>query len=334
MSLLKTSILILGLLWLVSPKIHAETATNFDAGQLFKFKYKLNAPVVYAVVNKSRSVNDSTSGTRNTLTRSTSEVRYKFRLTAISTNQDGTTRVLYEPFDFEQDIENVSDSGRSTLSFRGLDIVSKQNDIVVVDTSKGIGVSQAKNMKYSVYPSLLSGYFDLDSAGNIKKIDGDLPFIDQWQDFLKFNLGIFQIILPTNSISVRDSWTNNLTLKSAGGVYFQGDGIVQPHTFIRELDSTADSATNDSACFRLYETDDYKDFGGYLEQAGQRTSIAIPEHHEDMNATFHFDQKLGRLIYMKKTAKSHDSFNMMVQGNSASGQFDIDSDNSINLVSP
>ena len=324
-----------GSLWLLSAKVQAETTTNSDASQIFKFKFELNKPLVYALESKYRSVNDASAGTRNSLTRTSTETRYKIRLTAVSTNEDGTTTVYYEPYDFEQDVESVGASGRNTISARGLNIISKQNDIVVVDTSKEIGMSQAKNLKLPIYPSLLSGYFDLDSAGNVKKLDGDLPFIDYWQGNLKFQLSFFQIIFPTNTVAIRDSWTNYLALKNAGGVVFNGDGIVQPHVFTRELDSSANSGTNASiACFSLYESDSYQNFGGYLDQFGQKTSIAIPDHTESMNATFHFDQKLGRLVDMKKTSKTHDSFNMMVQGNASNGNNDADGENSVNLISP
>jgi hypothetical protein len=333
MFILKKIIPALVFVWFASTNAHSETATNSSAGQFFKFKFKLNQPLIYAVQVKSRTISDNSAGSRSQLTRNSSELRYKIKLTAVSTNQDGTTTVYFEPSDFEQDTETVGASGRITTYYRGLDIVGRQNDIVMVDTTKGVGMSQAKNLKLGIYPFLLSGYFDFNPAGIITKLDGDLPFMDHWKENLKFSTGIFQITFPTNIISVRDSWTNYITLKNVAGVVFNGDGIVQTNVFTRELDST--TTTNGStASFSLYESDIDRDIGGYVEQSGQQTSIVIPERTESAHATFHFDQKLGRLIDMKKTVKMTGSVSMMIQGNAATGHDDNEVESSMQLVSP
>ena len=201
----KIIILTLSAFWFASVDVYAETATNAPGSQIFKFKFELNKPLIYDYSLKSRQVNDSNYGTRSSLTKNSSETHYKIRLTATGTNNDGTTTVFYEPFDFVQDVEIVNASGRSTISTRGLDIVSKQNDIVIVDTKKGIGLGQVNNLKLPIYPYLLSGYFYLDPAGNVKGVDGEVPFIDMWLDNLNKRMGFFNIIWPTNSISVRDS---------------------------------------------------------------------------------------------------------------------------------
>jgi hypothetical protein len=328
----KTTILTLCSILLTEANVHSEAVTNSNVGEFFKFRFDRNKPLVYAIDFKSRTVNDNSSGSRSSLTRTSTESHCKIRLTPVSTNQNGTTRVYYEPFEYAQDVEIVGASGRVNTSTRGLDIVSKQNDIVVVDTTKGIGMSQAKNLKYSVYPLLVSGYFDFDSAGNVKKLDGDLPFIDLWQENLKFTVGFFHIVFPTNSIALRDSWTNHLTIKSCGGVTFNSDGIIQAHVFARELDSTMSNTS--VACFSLYESDNHQKLGGSIEQSGQRTSVVIPELTVSINATFHFDQKLGRLIDMKRTEKFANSVSMMIQGNSATGNTDMEIERSIKLISP
>ncbi len=328
----KAIILALGSLWFASASVHAEVTANSSAGQFFKFKFELNKPLIYAVEFKTRSVTDARAGERSSLTRNSQDFRYKIRLTAVRANPDSTTTVYYEPFDFEEDIQSVGPGGQMDTSIRGLEIFGKQNGIVMVDTAKGIGMSQAQNLKPPVYPHLLSGYFDFDPTGHIQRINGDLPFIDTWQNNLKYNMNLFYIVFPTNSIAVHDSWTNYLTLKTGGGVVFNGDGFVQPWVFNRELDQAMTNAQ--VACFSLYESDIYKDVGGYLDQLGQQTSVAIPEHVESMNATFQFDQKLGRLIGMKKSDRLHNDISMMVQGNPTESHGETEADISVTLISP
>lgn len=312
----------------ISANVQAEVVANSDTGQIFKFKFELNKPVTYAIQNKSWTVHDSSSATRSSLIRDSADIRYKIRLTAISTNQDGTTVVFYERFELEQSFENVGPAGKGTVVTHGLDIISKQNDIVTLDTAKEIGISQARNLKLAVYPSLLSGYFNVDALGQIKSIEGDLPFIDYWQERLKYAIGFYSIVFPTNSISVHDSWTNSIVLRIVAGVVLNGNGIFQRNVFSRELDSQ----TNVS--FTLYESGGFQNLSGYVEQSGQRTSVAIPDHSDNMSATFIFDPKLGRLISMKKTQKIEDSTSMMNQGVVSTGHDTAEFESSMTLVSP
>lgn len=328
----KTIILILGLFWIGSTNVYSELTTNSNNSQFFKFKFDPNKPLVYDLDFKSRTVNDLTVGSRNSLTKNTFETHYKIRMTATGTNQDGTTTVLVEPFDFTEDVEIVNASGHLTTSVRGVDVLSKNNDLIIVDTKNGIGKGQAQNLKFPIYPYLISGYFYVDTAGNIKSLNGDLPFIDFWQNKLKGTVGFFSIVFPTNSISIRDSWTNTVIIKDSGGTTYNGDGLIQPNVFVRELDSVASNVS--VACFSLYESEDYKNLGATIEQPGQQMAIVFPERHTSMNGTFHFDQKLGRLIDMKKTVKMQDSANCMFQGNPARGNDDIEEDTSIQLITP
>jgi len=294
MSFFKTIFLALISFFLASVNSYAESATNINSGQMFGFKFELNKPLIYDFFSSSRSVSDFSSGTRSSLTKKTVEIHYKIKLTATDTNQDGTTTVLIEPSDLVENFDIVSASGHITTSVRGLDILVKQNDIVMVDTKNHIGMGQAPSLKYPVYPLLLSGYFYFDQAGNVKDINGDLPFIDTWRDRLKSEVGFFCIVFPTNSISVRDSWTNFFSIKESAGTTYNGNGITRPNVFIRELDSLNNNLP--VACFRLYESDNYQDLGAHMEQSGQQTSIVFPERNESINGTFHFDQQLGRLI--------------------------------------
>jgi hypothetical protein len=329
---LKTTILTLGILWIVSTNVHSEPTTNLNNDQVFKFKFGLDKPLVYDVDFKSRAVNDMTIGSRNSLTRKNFEIHYKIRLTATGTNQDGTTTVLVEPFDFAEDVETVNGLSRLTTSVRGIDILSKNNDLIVVDTKNGVGKAQAQNLKFPVYPYLLSGYFYVDTLGNIKSLSGDLPFTDFWQFKLKGTVGFFSIVFPTNSISVRDSWTNSFFIKDSGGTIYAGDGIIQPYIFVRELDTDVNNVS--VTRFSLYESDDCKNLGATIEQPGQQMSVVYPERNESINGTFHFDQKLGRLIDMKKTAKMQDSVNFIFQGNSANGNDDFEENTSMQLITP
>jgi hypothetical protein len=312
--------------------VQAAMTTDSNNGQLFQFKFDSKNPLIYAIVLRTRGMNDSHSGQRSSLSSNSSEIRYKIRLTAAGTNSDGTTAVYYEPFDFEEDLRSTGQRGELNTSVRGLAIVEKQDGVVIIDTEKGIGLSQSQSMKQSVYPNLLCGYFDFEPTGRIKKFEGDLPFVDTWQNTLKTTMNFFNIDFPTNAIALHDAWTNDYNLKTSGGVVFHDEGIVQPWNYTRELDGTATNSP--IASFSLYESDNAKDMECYLDQPGQQTSVDLAEHASSINATFQFDQKLGRLISMKKSDRGHDDINMVVQGNPVDGHLQNEADFSMTLISP
>ena len=309
-----------------------EVSTNTSPGRLFQFKFDPQKPLVYTVDYKTRTVRDVHSGQRSSLTSDSVDTRYKFRLSASGTNQDGTTAVYYEPFDFEQDIQSAGPGGETDTTIRGLTIVGKQNGVVVIDTEKGVGISQSQNLKQAVYPHLLTGYFDFDPTGKIQKSEGDMPFIDTWHNNLKYTKALFYFTFPTNAIAVQDSWTNYVIVKTSGGMVVNGEGIIQPWVISREPDQTASNSL--IANFTLSMYDNYKNISGRIDQLGQQTSVAIPAHNEYINATFQFDQKSGWLTAMKKSETTHDDFSMIVQGNSTESHIDISADISITLISP
>ncbi len=326
------TVLALGVLWLVLTKGYSQPATSFDAGQVFRFKFELNKPLVYDYETKSKSVTDFSSGTRNSMTSKSFDTHYRIRLTATNTNQDGTITVFYEPSDFTSEFETISGSSQLTTSIHGLDILCKQNGIVIVDTKNGVGMGEAQNMKFPIYPFMLSGYLCFDSAGKIQSVSGDLPFVDVWQKRLKSTIGLFEISFPTNSLAVKDSWTNSIYVKESGGMTYDGAGVVVPNVFIRQTDSPGNNSSTSS--FGLFESDNYQHLGGYMDQSGQQTTLDFPERNESMNGVFHFDQKLGRLIDMSKNSSMQDSVNWMSQGNPATAHDDTEIQTSFRLISP
>lgn len=327
---LKIYALLSSLLCLVAANVYSEAATNSDAGQIFKFKFELNKPLVYAVEHKARTVGDVSANNHSSLTRNSTDFRYKIRLTGINTNSDGTTTVFYQPFDFEQDSENVGSAGQIDTTVRGLNLVTKQNGIVTIDTGNGIGMSQAMNAKLPIYPMLLSGYFNFDDTGYARSLDGDLPFIDQWQDNLKYIVGYFHIVFSTNAIPIHGSWTNYLVLKSMAGLFVNG-GIILTNVFVRDLDCGTNSC---NVSFTYYESNNLSNLNGYVEQQGQRNSVLIPESDESKNATFCFDPKLGQLISMKESEKMENSMNAANGGATIMGHNNTEIENSLTLISP
>ena len=321
---------VLGLIWFGAVSLGAETSTNSNSGQLFQFRFNLNHPLVYAVEIKNTDTSDVQVTQRTSMTRVTSDFRYKIKLTGTKANQDGTTSVFYVLFDYESDSQTQSPNGQIENITRGLDIVTKHNGIVVVDTAKRIGGSQIQTMKQSIYPHLLSGYFDFDPMGHIKKIDGDLPFIETWENNLKYGMGLFYIEFPKCPLSVQESWTNNITKDVEGGMTLS-DAIVQPWVFTRQPDQF--TTNSQVACFALYESDYEKDLSGYIDQQGQRNSVIFPEINESIHATYEFDQKRGLLLSAKLSNSKQSDLKTVYQGNSSVGHYDNRKELTIKLIS-
>lgn len=276
--------------------------------------------MIYAVEIKNAEKRDTQVGARTSSKQSTVDTRYDIRLTAVQTNEDGSLSVYFEPFDFQQEVHTLGPGGQTDMTTSNLTIVSKQNGIVMVDTGKGIGLATAQNLKLSVYPRLMSGYMNFEPSGLIKGFDGDLPFVDHWQQLLNYTSNIFYIAFPARPIAVGEAWTNYYNLKSAGPANLDGQGVIQPWGYVREAD---EATTNGSvAAFSLQMADDYKDISGEIDQGGQQTDISIPKYNEDMSGSFEFDQKRGCLVSMTGASRLHFDLNMVVAGNSGEGHND------------
>jgi len=330
--MLKTLILALTSSWFVGNAALALTSVGESGSQLFQFKFDRSEPLIYAVDFETRTVEDNLAENRRSGTIKSIDLRFKFKLTPVSTNADGTMVVYYHPFDLEEANEITGQNKKTVISINGMTIVSKQNGVVMIDTEKKIGMPQAQTLKQAVYPLLFSGYFDIEPTGHIKRVRGDLPFTDYWQNKTKSQMDPFYISFPTNDVAVQDSWTNFYTIKSSGGMTLNGSGVVQPWTYIREFNQA--TTNGEISSFSLAESDNGSDLDAYLDQMGQQTSVAIPKHAESMNATFQFDQKVGRMVGVKYKSYMRDEVSMMVQGNSLTGNSESRTDISIALVSP
>jgi hypothetical protein len=318
--------------WLLAVAARADLGTNADGGDFFAFKFELNQPLVYALEVKNKKITDTTAGGRTALSKLTLATRLKFRLTPTRTNQDGTTTVYCQPFDYEQDYDISGPGGHLVTMVRGLEVVGMQNGITMIDSAKKIGLEEAKKMKQSFYGYLVSGYFDFDATGRIKHLDGDLPFVDHWKEVLASPADFFPILLPTNRVVIHGSWTNNVAIKNIGGISVNDDGFVLAYVFSREPDMASKGAP--LASFSLFESENNKNLTGFFEQAGQRTSVALPERIGSVHGVFHFDAKNGRLVDLKKTERLEDSLSMMVQGNPTTVSGNVEAEITMRLVTP
>lgn len=309
------------------------TAWAADSGaEIFAFKFSPGHPLVYAIDVKSKTVTDQEVGDRHSETRNNSDLRYKVRLTATGSAKEGLTVVHYEPFDLEQDLGADGPTGTVKTTIRGLDVVVRQNEIVVVDTKNDIGMLQAKNIRLSYYPLLLSGDITLDRGGAIQKLSGDLPFVQNWTEQKQTEIAFFHIQFPDTAKAVKDAWMENFTLHNSGGIEFGVGGLTVTNEFTRQADTTEQD--NPLATFDLSMSAHEDSLSGYFDQGGQKTAIGMSPVDATTAGNFHFDQKGGFLVDGQESASFKASVNMVVQGRSVSTRANTQSDWQIKLVPP
>lgn len=326
MNVLKDSLAPVALFCLLT--IGTCTQATADDSQLFAFKFQTNQPLVYAVSLKFRTVTDSNIGGKNSLVSNTREIRYKVQLTGYKKNPDGTTLVYFKPYDFAEDMDNVGLSHVVT-QIRGLKIKSQQNGIVIIDTENNVGMGQANTSKISVYPNLLSGYFNFDPTGRTLKFEGDLPFIDYWTDMLKVRIGFFWIFFPDHPVGIQEAWTENISMIHSGGVALDNPPTFT-NTFTRGLNLTTNG--NPIATFDMTSADHLKNISGYSDQNGQKSRLNISQYDHNLFGTYHFDQKRGVLLDANTTETADISIDMLVQGNSATSHMNSKMETQINLI--
>jgi hypothetical protein len=299
-----------------------------DDSQLFAFNFATNQPLTYAITVKIKTMTDTSLGGKSSLISNSSELRYKARLTAYKKKADGTTLVYFRPYEVAQDADAIGPNHIVT-QIRGLKIKCVQNGITIIDTDKNVGMGQVIQIKNGIYPTMLSGTMDFDQTGVVRKLEGDLPFVDYWTNILKKTVGFFQIQFPDHQLAVRDTWTKSITLTSNGGVSLT-DPLAVTNTFTREPDEMTNGAP--VAVFSMSSSDHLQNLSGYFEQMGQRSSLNIPQYEHSGFGNFHFDTSRGVLLDAKATDSGDISIEMLVQGNTGTSHINLRTEMQMELI--
>jgi hypothetical protein len=247
------------------------------------------------------------------------ETHLKMKLTPVKKAADGTWTLQYQPSDFQDDMRSDSSTSHVVTSFHGLDVKSTQNGIVVVDTSKDIGMTEAKALKQAVYAKMLSGYFDLKPNGEVAKVDGDLPFMDFWNESLKFQVGFFDVTFPAESVAPGGAWNISRALKNLQGLKLGDAGLMETNVFT--LKGSAGGGHTETITASMIVA--AKDLTGSTESAGQNSSLDISEFNHDKNGTFEFDTAAGCMTRGTEDELVKTSMNALVQGHTVTVRMDV-----------
>jgi hypothetical protein len=311
--------------------LFAQNAVSKGGEASFLFKFETNHPLIYSIETKINTDTSMNSGLQNIGTHSTVDVRFKAKLTATEKAHNGITTVHYEPYDVEVNTDVINSSGHIKVVQKGMQVKGTQNGIVLFDTTKNMGMSQAKKFKNEMLPVFLSGYMDFDPFGGIREFHGDLPFIDFWNDAMKSQIGFFGIVFPERRLAVGDSWQKIIPLTSLGPVKLDGDGVLCTNTFTRELDFSTNGVT--LANFNESAPLNDQDLTGYLEQLGQNVAVNLSNLERDASGTLCFDQKHGDLSESSTTGSASFVMATIIEGRSVTGHVNIQVDMHLKLLS-
>ncbi len=326
MNLFKNALSPIVLFCLLAMEMRAQTTAGDS--QLFAFKFQTNQPLVYEFSLKTRTTTENNIGGKTSLANNTTDLRYRVRMTYYKKNPDGTTFVYFKPYRVAEDMDFVGPN-HLVSQIRGLKIKSLQNNVVTIDTENNVGMSQVNPIKLGIYPVMLSGYFNFDPTGRTLKFEGDIPFIDYWTEMFKAKIGYFSILFPNHPVGIREAWTENFSMNTCGGAALDNP-LTFTNTFTRGLNLMTNG--NPIAAFDMTSADHLQNISGYVEQNGQKSSLNISQFDHNAFGTYHFDQKRGVLLDSKTTDTGEISVEMLVQGNSATSHFNIETEMQINLI--
>jgi hypothetical protein len=317
----------------LAPAVLAGPASGDTAPQTLRFSFEMNHPLVYFVDSTVKTLTDRTmqldTGSKSTQTKNSVETRYKIQLTPVRQSKDGTWTLHYQPMDFEQDLDVDGSSGHFVTTLRGLEVKSAQNGIVVVDTAKEIGVTQARAIKQGAYQKMLSGYLDFKPTGEISKVDGDLPFIDFWTDAIKYQVGFFDVAFPPEPVPAGGNWTVNLTLKDLQGLKLGDEGLLETNVFVR---NNGPSATNHLQSIGASMTVNVRDIMGSTDAGGQNSMLNIPQFNQVKTGTFEFDPDAGCVVKGAEDESVKTTLDVLVQGHTVTVTMDLQTNTKFELL--
>lgn len=322
---------VLGILFVLAIPGWAQQASTPTSDQGFAFKYEINRPLAYSMGVKVGLDMDIKVGTEKMNMKTVYEMRYRVTLTPTADPKEGVSTMRLEPSNIEGDWDITGPGGHIIISLRGADMKETQNGVVVIDTAKDIGVAQAQEFKKEILPLYLSGQVDLDPRGNVKQFRGDIPFVEFWADTIESQIGLWGIVFPERAIAVGETWQESLTLKKAGEVKLEGEGVRCTVTFTRQPDVVVQGRS--LAVFSLSAPFNYKDLTGSMEQMGQIIRLNISYFDRRANGTFCFDQDRGVLTDGATKVDANTSMNALVEGQALTMGLQMEMDMRVNLLS-
>jgi len=164
-----------------SPFLFAKAAPQ-SAKPPFVFQY-LEDTLAYALNMDIRTISDVESNGATQHIELAYSLCYHFKLILLKESQGRWHRLRLEPSNIEGNWDIKGPGGHIVVTLdTSAQMKGTQDETLLFDTEKGIGVEQAQDFKKEIYPLYLSGSLELDSLGNLGKFYGDLPFEEFWNE--------------------------------------------------------------------------------------------------------------------------------------------------------
>ena len=190
----------------------------------------------------------------------------------------------------------------------------------MVDTAKGVGLTQAKPIKQGAYVRMLSGNFEFEPIGVVSKVDGDLPFIDYWSESIKYQMGFFDIVFASEPVPAGGTWTKTLAVKDLEGIKLGESGLIETNTYVRQDGA---GSTNHLIPITISMTLAPKNIFGSMDNMGQNTTLNISEFTHQKTGQFLFDPEAGCLRSGDEEETLKMVMDMLVQGHTMTVATDL-----------
>ncbi|NQT83864.1 hypothetical protein HQ563_12615 [bacterium] len=294
------------LLWQGAPAFPIEEgrARGGDAQQ-FIFKFEPNRPLLYAMKVRMKIDMDMQMAMQSMKMKMEFELRWKFKLVPKDKPSEDLNTVRLEPSGLEGDWDITGPAGHIVMKLRGSDVTGTQDGVTTIDTKRGIGLSEARQVKTEISGLYLSGEIDIDSRGNVVNIRGDVPFVEFWTEACEGQPGIFGVVFPEKPVATGDTWKEFIVLKKMGEVLLEEPGLRCTVALTRQPDTTARGRK--ISRFAIEAPFKQRNLVAYMHQAGQRIQVDIPTFDRSASGTARFDAERQVLIdsHMKIDAKAH-----------------------------
>jgi len=283
------------LLWQGVPGLSAEMEESQpEEAREFLFKFEPNQPLLYAMKMSMDMDMDLKTPDESAKIKMGLELRFKIKLTLKEKREGEVSKVKMEPSDLEGDWDISGPAGHIVMKLRGSDMTGTVNGVTTIDTKKGIGLTEARQVKNEVAALYLSGEMDMDSRGNVVKFYGDVPFVEFWTEASEGQLGLFGIVFPDKPVAAGETWQEALVLKKIGEISFEEPGLRCTVKVTRQPDViVAGRRINQFAISAPFEQ---KNLAGHMTQMGQQVKVNILSFDRKASGTVRFDAEKGVVI--------------------------------------
>ncbi len=273
----------------------AVVAQQTDQPQQFTFSFEKGVAMYYkvsSVIDMDMNIQVLGQDYKTTMK---VEMSYNIKLTPEKINPEETW--LYMTNENIEIHWDMSQAGADiVMDMKDRKMLGTANGEVFIDTEKGIGEEESKEILGEMQGIFESGTVITYNNGKVKEIQGSESFKKFWNEFMESSVGLLGIVFTHSKTGVGDTWNMPFTLGNMGDIQIEPE-VKEEVTFKRQEDMIKDGKTYQ--VFSAISPFELTNLKGNMGEGINAVTVDILSFDRTANFDIVFDNQRGLLLSNK-----------------------------------